>query len=201
MHTLHVLKENEVKGYLYFIATPSCPDLCKIGFTRGSTSERLRQLDTTGVPQEFVLIASFHVNHVEDCERSVHNSLSEFRVRSNREFFRLTAAEAVVKSFDKIKNFLVGIEDVQSEDLDLDSIDDSILQLIFHSKHGQIWPQKVTWELGINRQESHFRLGELAERGFLEENAEMYSLTHKGRKYIFSAGLVIDEILSGGDFH
>jgi T5orf172 domain-containing protein len=184
------------QGHLYFLTNSAMPGLLKIGFTRTSLTQRLRELDTTGIPDGFIVSASFLVTDPQACERAVHDRLAECRACEEREFFRISPRDALNRCADLLGSHL---HDSPSPAADgrspaLDDLDESILQFILHSKTGDTWPETVTREFGIHRQEAHLRLGELAAKGYLREYHENFSLTHKGRKYVFDRDLVIREL-------
>lgn len=73
------------------------PDLVKIGFTGADdVRQRMRSLDTTGVPVPFQLYACIEVNHAHRLEQLAHQVFAHARVRANREFFAIEP-EAVVQ--------------------------------------------------------------------------------------------------------
>jgi hypothetical protein len=187
-----------VQGHLYFLTNPAMPGLLKIGFTRTSLAQRLRQLDTTGVPDGFIVSASFYVLDREACEKAVHDRLAEFRANNEREFFRISAPTALAKVNDLLATYLCDSTTVPADSSSpaLDDLDESILQFVLHTESRETWPQKIAWEFGVHREEAHLRLGELTGKGYLREHHEFYLLTHKGRKYVFDRGLVIRELLS-----
>ena len=80
---------------MYVLINEAMPGYVKIGLTNGSLEERIRSLDTTGVPLPF---ECFYAARVKDCrivERLLHDTFLDFRVRSNREFFEVSADRVV----------------------------------------------------------------------------------------------------------
>ncbi len=74
---------------VYVLTNPAMPGLTKIGFT-SELEQRLRSLDTTGLPLPF---ECFYAAEVTDCrkvERALHEAFDDHRVRKSREFFRLS---------------------------------------------------------------------------------------------------------------
>lgn len=74
---------------VYVLTNPAMPGLTKIGFTT-SLEQRLRSLDTTGLPLPF---ECFYAAEVSDCrriEKALHEAFDDHRVRKSREFFRLS---------------------------------------------------------------------------------------------------------------
>jgi len=83
------------------------PDLLKIGFTQRSIEQRLDELDSaTGVAWPFELEFCIRVRNANNLERRLHQELREFRVRPDREFFRLSQDEAI----KRILSFLTPAE-------------------------------------------------------------------------------------------
>ncbi|EPO6695902.1 GIY-YIG nuclease family protein [Pseudomonas aeruginosa] len=82
-------------GYIYLLSNPSMPGLLKIGHTMDLPEQRLRQLNTTGVPLPFILEACFLVDDPESLERAVHTALTPHRPVQNREFFNLSPSQAL----------------------------------------------------------------------------------------------------------
>lgn len=82
-------------GYVYVLSNPSMPGVVKIGFSNAGGKARSKQLYTTSVPNAFKLEFEVLVDRPERLERSVHNELKASRVTDNREFFKLSVAEAI----------------------------------------------------------------------------------------------------------
>lgn len=86
-------------GIVYFLSNPSIPGVIKIGFTTGTIEERIRQLNTTGVPLPFEVAALFKVHDPQSCEKAIHDCLAEYRINSGREFFKISLRESLEKSW------------------------------------------------------------------------------------------------------
>ena len=82
------------KGYVYVLSNPALAGLVKIGMTTGDPVLRAAQLSTTGVPENFVLEASFKSPDCAELEKRAHIVLADQRVKSGREFFRLSVDDA-----------------------------------------------------------------------------------------------------------
>lgn len=84
-------------GYVYILSNPSMPGLVKIGRTDRTPQDRLRELNTTGVPTPFALEFAGIAQDSVRSEAEIHRTLSERGVRTsaNREFFVLPVADAV----------------------------------------------------------------------------------------------------------
>lgn len=82
---------NGTSGIVYILTNESMPGYIKIGFTKGDSEadvqERMRQLDTTGVPLPFDCVYAAAVADGRAVEKRMHTAFERDRRRSNREFF------------------------------------------------------------------------------------------------------------------
>jgi len=83
------------RGYVYVLSNPALAGLVKIGMTTGDPILRAAQLSTTGLPENFVLEASFKSPDCAELEKRAHILLADERVKSGKEFFRLSVDEAI----------------------------------------------------------------------------------------------------------
>lgn len=83
------------EGYVYILLNPALRGQVKIGRTMNSPEERAAELSSTGLPHEFVVAYAERVADCETVERLVHQRFAGARVNPNREFFRVSAHEAV----------------------------------------------------------------------------------------------------------
>ncbi len=84
-----------VNGYLYILSNPKYQNLLKIGFTKRSVEERVKELNApTGVPHPFTIEAYFLSETPEVHEKEIHNRLSSYRIES-KEFFEVSILEAL----------------------------------------------------------------------------------------------------------
>jgi hypothetical protein len=93
----------ERMGYLYVATNEAMPGLVKVGFTDTSLSQRMSELHSTGVPTPFTTELVIKVDDAPLAEKLIHRALTDFRVASNREFFKChanVAIEAVVKNIE-----------------------------------------------------------------------------------------------------
>jgi hypothetical protein len=107
--------------------------------------QRLRELDTTGIPEGFIIAASFFVSDPQACERAIHDRLSEFRACQEREFFRISPGCALAATTEILSAFLHDSlqRQIDSPSPALDELDETILQLIFHTQCQHVWPEGV----------------------------------------------------------
>lgn len=83
-------------GYVYVLFNRSMRDLVKVGKTTRSPEERAQELSrVTAVPTPFYVAFECHVRDCEAAERAVHEELASFRVRDDREFFRVDLGHAI----------------------------------------------------------------------------------------------------------
>jgi hypothetical protein len=112
-------------GYVYVLTNPSMPGLVKIGSTDRPLGERITELSgATGVPTPFTVECFIPTNDYIRLEQELHTSLSKYRVREDREFFRVQDEEAK----RCIRNFL---RDAMAADL-LKLDDEQLGELLEH---------------------------------------------------------------------
>ena len=84
-----------VVGFIYILTNVSMPGLIKVGLTTRSPKERAKELNSTGVPTSFEVAACWRVEkNLAYMETKSHQLLKEFRVSSNREFFKIHVDDA-----------------------------------------------------------------------------------------------------------
>lgn len=83
-----------VAGFLYIMSNPAYTRL-KIGKSDHDPVRRTVELNSTGVPEPFVLEYSARVDDHHRAERFVHSALREVRPNRSREFFNVTVPEAI----------------------------------------------------------------------------------------------------------
>ena len=88
--------ESGDSGRVYILSTREQPHILKIGMTRRSVSKRVKEINAaTGVLIPFAARKVFRVTNVADAEREVFKHLTQYRIRSDREFFELPFSKAV----------------------------------------------------------------------------------------------------------
>ncbi len=85
--------EEEIRGCVYILVNESYPELVKIGMTGGSVSNRISQLNSTGVPTPYECYYAAYVDDMAHVEKVLHNHFSKYRVNARREFFKVSAKE------------------------------------------------------------------------------------------------------------
>ncbi|MGC6516803.1 MAG: GIY-YIG nuclease family protein [Candidatus Puniceispirillaceae bacterium] len=80
---------------VYILTNEAMPGLVKIGIAEDNKlKEEMDQLDTKGVPLPFECFYAVKVPNAGAVERSIHQGLSECRIRDGREFFQTTPDQA-----------------------------------------------------------------------------------------------------------
>ncbi len=83
--------EQRNRGIVYVLSNPAMDGYIKIGETSGDSSrdvlDRMKELDTTGVPLSFRCEYAAVVNDRRSVESALHVAFGENRVRKGREFF------------------------------------------------------------------------------------------------------------------
>ena len=92
-------------GYIYILQNPSFPDLLKIGKTTRTPTERAKEVSRgTGIPTKFNVVFDIFTPDCDISEKEVHKRLKEYRVATDREFFKLpidVAKESVIEVVTK----------------------------------------------------------------------------------------------------
>jgi hypothetical protein len=88
---------------IYILGTREQKNVLKIGFTTRTVTERLNEINSaTGVLHPFGVRAAWCVKDGKHCEKKIHELLSQYRVRDDREFFEISFHDA----FSIVNNFL-----------------------------------------------------------------------------------------------
>lgn len=88
----------ESSGYIYILANPSMPGLVKIGKTKRTPEERVKELSgATGVPTAFFIIYEKFFHDCDSAEICIHTTLESMgaRLTTNREFFNTSTTVAI----------------------------------------------------------------------------------------------------------
>lgn len=83
-------------GFIYIMSNPAFPNLLKIGKSKKDpTTDRVNELNQTGVPQPFKVEYYAFVEDEDYLERAVHQMFASRRPNKNREFFSIDCVEAI----------------------------------------------------------------------------------------------------------
>ena len=101
---------------VYILTNEAMPDMVKIGITSTTVEERMKSLQSTGVPLPFTCYYAAEVEDASKIEKALHAGYADSRVNPNREFFNISpeAARAILKEFE-ITDQTVG-EQFENED-------------------------------------------------------------------------------------
>lgn len=92
-------KPDEGMGFIYIISNPAFPDLYKVGLTAQNIKDRLKDLNSTGVPDKYKIENLFEVPQKDllRIESLCHQKLKKLNLHYNKEFFKnLTKCKEVV---------------------------------------------------------------------------------------------------------
>ena len=76
-------------NYVYILTNEAMPGYIKIGLTDKPVPERVLGLDNTSVAVPFQCYYAARVDNNQKIERALHTAFGDFRVRPNREFFKM----------------------------------------------------------------------------------------------------------------
>ncbi len=134
---------------VYVLTNPTMPGLVKIGKTKKTIKNRLRELDSTGVPHPFDCVAAWEFQDAKEVESTLHQAFEDRRVRPNREFFEISPHQpiAILEQF--------GIKDVApKEDVNDGGFKNRRENFKFNmvgikpgSTLTSVWDEKVTCEV------------------------------------------------------
>jgi hypothetical protein len=108
-------EDKKTFGCVYILSNKCFPGLLKIGKTKRSVSERVSELNTTGLPSKFeVELIIYSVNYSQ-LERSIHYNLAGYRSNARREFFKIDRDVAILKTLAICKSekmFLTDLNEI-----------------------------------------------------------------------------------------
>ncbi|OIP30652.1 MAG: hypothetical protein AUK47_24670 [Deltaproteobacteria bacterium CG2_30_63_29] len=82
-------------GQVYILSTRESRDILKIGYTNRDVRKRVSEINrATGVLVPFGVRAVWVVRHAQKVESALHELFAEYRVRVDREFFRIDFKDA-----------------------------------------------------------------------------------------------------------
>ena len=76
-------------SYVYILTNEAMPGYIKIGLTDKPITERVLGLDNTSVAVPFQCYYAARVDDNQKIEKALHTAFGDFRVRPNREFFKM----------------------------------------------------------------------------------------------------------------
>jgi len=84
------------QGIVYILTNPAMPGLVKIGQTTNEITNRMNELNTTGVPFPFDCVFACEVEDCKVVENALHKAFYPNRVNPKREFFDIDPEQAIV---------------------------------------------------------------------------------------------------------
>lgn len=93
--------------YIYILTNPSMPNLIKVGKTKKHPLQRIKELNSTGVPKPFKLQMSLIVEDCSAAERQAHEILAKYRVNKRREFFKISVKKAIEMLLARLSNYQI----------------------------------------------------------------------------------------------
>jgi hypothetical protein len=106
------------EGIIYILINEAMPGYTKVGKTTTSVEQRMRELDTTGIPLPFECYYAARVADVNFAEKTIHDVFDDRRVRQRREYFKIDP-ERVRSAL-----LLAALEDVTPRDDVVEDADD-----------------------------------------------------------------------------
>ena len=162
------------------MSNPLHPDDLKIGQSSKDPNERRKELETTGVLEEFVLEYRALTEDYVSLEREIHKDLAEVRVRADREFFKISVPEAIDKireiagsRIESDKVYYVSPEELQRiiDEKQRKIQEDSDARLIKHKEEQRI--EELEKEQRANVLKFENKAKELAEKSIKRKNKEL----------------------------
>ncbi|HAT1760168.1 TPA: GIY-YIG nuclease family protein [Legionella pneumophila] len=86
----------KIKGIIYILSNEHQMGV-KIGLTEKTIDNRIKQLESTGVPGKFTKIAIFPSDKPKADEKRIHEKLQRYNL--SKEHFQLEPVEAVLKAY------------------------------------------------------------------------------------------------------
>ena len=93
--TLACFVRKEKMGIVYVLTNDAMPGIIKIGITEESVEARIKSLDNTSLPLPFRFYFAIESKRYKEIEKLAHDTFSAFRIRENREFFKMDPERAV----------------------------------------------------------------------------------------------------------
>ncbi|WP_313684162.1 GIY-YIG nuclease family protein [Pantoea sp.] len=86
--TMPIPEDFRLDGWVYVLSNVAMPGIFKIGMTTSTPEVRAKEVSQgTGVPMPYVVEHAFHSDKPKEDEAAIHESLTEYRLNPNREFF------------------------------------------------------------------------------------------------------------------
>ena len=107
---------------VYILINEAMPGIIKIGWTDNSIEQRMKELDKTGTPLPFTCYYAKRVEDPRFVESKLHEAFDEFRIRENREFFRMSPDQAKAALEIAIGEDVTPKDDIVESESDRDAL-------------------------------------------------------------------------------
>ena len=97
------INSNNISGYVYILSNKSMPGIFKVGKTKNHISVRLNDLRSTGVPDDFNIEMIVKSSNEDFLEKTIHRTLSIYRINRKREFFKIDREQIIMITIDICK--------------------------------------------------------------------------------------------------
>jgi hypothetical protein len=94
-------------GFVYIMINPAMRGLVRIGLIECTPKECARDLRSTGIPDDFIVIYDELVMDCKFVENRLHVRFDDYRYQPNRKFFQIPIREAVRGLMEESVGFLV----------------------------------------------------------------------------------------------
>lgn len=201
------MSKSTTNGFVYFLINPSMPGLVKIGWTSKNVEDRMKQLNGTGVPTPFQIMAQIYVSSPQLVERQIHNLLKNHRVDNQREFFSGDLGTLFEKCIPAILKNITNFKGESTVFNTKNTISSLAEQILLHMTTGTfrdkakhdleyINESRINWlivEWHLEELHQHKLVKFTSARG--KYDWDSWRITSKGIKYLFDAKLLIEDEL------
>lgn len=150
LRSMPMPEDMRLNGWVYVLKNQYMPNVYKIGMTTNEPEFRASQISQgTGIPFPFDVHCAYYSDNPQHHEAAIHETLKEYRISSNREFFHcpLEAIEDAFSSEGLVERgspleFIADSHDVicleKSEPWSLDGLLDDLNLTVFGCKYAAI---------------------------------------------------------------
>lgn len=96
-----------IAGFVYVMINPAMRAIVKIGLSQRTPQVRAKDLKTTGVPDDFIVVYDELVTDCDFVEKRLHQRFDDYRYQPNREFFQIPIREAIRGLMEESEGFVV----------------------------------------------------------------------------------------------
>ncbi len=197
-----------LRGFIYFLSNPSMPGLVKIGHTTQDVESRIRQLNSTGVPTPFSIIACVSVADSARIEAEIHTLFAAQRYYSEREFFQGSPAELLRRAMPLLLTAIDAPSSTSQSparrrryDLERESVNLLLCLTGDQRQYGYYESDLYRWS-SESALKTEVRLAHLKELKLVSEKrsredwrGSTWRITSEGKKFLFDYEHITDEML------